>query len=179
MLLGLLAVLAGCGAEPKRAAPPDAVLSANGCPADAASALEGALYGAVEGSASEGTLRCEGMTRPADAGVRLRFEQQRTDGATLVFIIGIDALQAGDTGSGIRSTLTIIDEQGQRFFSTGDRDSCYSDVSRHRYLAGQRLSLIDGVLWCTAAIPAINGASSIRLTELKFAGTVRWPAPAT
>ena len=68
----------------------------------------------------------------------------------------------------------MIDERANRFYSTGRNDICYSDIDRHRFEAEQRRSYIQGVLWCTAAIPAINDASSIRVTELFFNGTTQW-----
>ncbi len=149
-----------------------------GCRVDRPLVLEGDLHGALDIriAASATEVACRGMPRPADRGVRLQFELPEDElHGGIVLIIGIDDVDRAATGQSIRSTVTVIDEGGNRFFSTGTRPSCYTDIARHDYRDSDNVSEIDGVLWCTAAIPQINGADSIRLTELRFAGRVTWP----
>ena len=184
-----IAVLAGCAAlvvgcqrsgvnDPDNAPQPPASAADDRCPAAPQGVLSGTLYGALKHELAPGRLSvtCQGMPRPAERGIRLQFRvSPQTGEGPLVLIIGIDDIDRNDTGESIRSTVTIIDESGNRFFSTGDQPSCFTDIERHLYREDDLASDIGGVLWCTAAIPEVNGDSSVRLTELRFAGRVNWP----
>lgn len=174
------ALATGCDRSAKEAPGPAVSASAvNGCPAVGQAVLTGTLYGALqhELAVAPAAAACQGMPRPAQRGVRLQFRvTPAIDRGPLVFIIGIDNVDRDDTGTSIRSTVTIIDEDANRFFSTGDQPSCFSDIQRNRYRAAESASDIEGVLWCTAAIPEVNGEQSVRVTELRFAGRVTWPA---
>ncbi|MEL7296423.1 MAG: hypothetical protein AAGJ86_02110 [Pseudomonadota bacterium] len=147
------------------------------CPAGDEPVLRGQLHGAIAGplNTSTATTHCEGMSRPDARGVRLRFKTTLpTADDALVIILGIDRVARGDTGEGIRTTVTLIDEREQRFFSNGEQNSCFSDIDQHQVASDQRESLLSGVVWCTAGVPALTGTESVRLTDLRFRGTVQW-----
>ncbi|MEM7763450.1 MAG: hypothetical protein AAF290_05175 [Pseudomonadota bacterium] len=147
------------------------------CPAGDGPVLSGQLHGAIAGTlnTSTATTHCEGMSRPDARGVRLRFKTTlpSADDA-LVIILGIDRVVRGDTGEGIRTTVTLIDERDQRFYSNGEQNSCFSDIELHEVAQNQRESLLSGLVWCTAGVPALTGSGSVRLTDLRFRGTVQW-----
>ncbi|MEO0576173.1 MAG: hypothetical protein AAF004_11980 [Pseudomonadota bacterium] len=182
--------VAGCGSDTTTNAsdrsttdtPSRAASDARSCVTTAETVLRGTLHGAVRGTiaADAGTTECRGMPRPREQGLRLQF---RTAGVSrmnlppLVLILGIDTLGRGDTGSALRTTVTLIDEDQERFFSTGEQQSCFSDVLKHRALEQDAQSVITGTLWCTAAIPQVNGQRSVRISELDFEGVVSWPEP--
>lgn len=182
LLAGFAVLAAGCARGPVddvQPPPSEPGSAGGGCPAAPRGVLSGTLYGALQRELATGSpsVACQGMPRPAERGIRLQFRvSPQTGDGPLVLIIGIDDIDRNDTGKSIRSTVTIIDESGNRFFSTGDQPSCFSDIERHRYRETELASDIEGVLWCTAAIPEINGENSVRLTELRFAGRVNWPA---
>ncbi|MEL6868202.1 MAG: hypothetical protein AAFO81_00240 [Pseudomonadota bacterium] len=140
--------------------------------------LRGQLHGALtdEVIARLSNTECRGMPRPAAQGLRLHFRTTGNDrGTPLTMILGIDDIGRGDAGDALRTTVTLIDEDGEQFFSTGQQDNCFSDVKRHEQTTEQ-LSTVEGVLWCTAAVPQINGPDSVRITDLYFSGIVTWPA---
>ena len=159
----------------------DAGVSNGGCPAGELPVVAGKLHGGIAGDlrAMAANTLCSGMARPAARGLRLRFQTASPDGGdTLTLIFGIDALERGDIGSGIRTTVTVIDEGKQRFFSTGDQHNCFSDITKHTESDSPDTTRIDGVVWCTSAVPELNGASSIRMPEILFRGRVAWPGEA-
>ncbi|MEM7611576.1 MAG: hypothetical protein AAF270_07865 [Pseudomonadota bacterium] len=188
-----LAILAGCTSEPanRQAGSAGDVAAANGpddtrnaspnaavgCAASVPIVLRGELHGAVRGElvATSATTHCQGMQRPARNGVRLQFRIAKGEQiSNLTMIVGIDKLGRGDVGEGLRTTLTIIDEDNDRFFSTGEQLSCFSDITENRPRPAANSSAISGIVWCTAAIPQINGNESVRLSELYFSGIVEW-----
>ncbi|MEL7310383.1 MAG: hypothetical protein AAFN07_02620, partial [Pseudomonadota bacterium] len=116
-----------------------------------------------------------GQERPTGSGIRLRFRIQSGDGLPEgQVILGIDALKPEDIGSGYRTTVTVIDEDQQLFYSTGEQDSCFSDIDTHTTLKPGVASILSGNVWCTRAIPAVNATGSLRIRNWRFDGVVRW-----
>ncbi|MEN7341726.1 MAG: hypothetical protein AAAFM81_02240 [Pseudomonadota bacterium] len=186
-LLGFCAaivVLTACrndtSAEHTTSTPEQAATTASpgACPSGDLPVISGQLHGGISGDlkAMPGETICNGMARPAARGLRLRFQATTIDSDdTLTLIFGIDTLARGDTGSGIRTTVTVIDEENKRFYSTGEQYSCFSDVTRHVESPSANTTQINGVVWCTAAVPELNGNTSIRMPEVQFRGLVQWP----
>ena len=143
--------------------------------------MAGPLFGALAGqlSAHAEPASCAGRTRPGAAGVRLQFRAEPTpELPALVVILGIDDLQREQAGNALRTTVTLIDEDAQRFFSTAGQPSCFSDIARHTALRDRLYTELAGTLWCTSAVPALNGTGTVRITGLEFNGVVKWPDPA-
>lgn len=151
--------------------------AARPCLEDGSGYLTGRLYGAIEAPIDwrGKALECEGMPRPEGAGARLRFAWRiaPTD-ADLVIIVGIDGLDPDETVSGRAATLTVIDEHASRFYSnTGEQ--CWADVTRQEAAPGpEDTRAVTGRVYCTAALPAVNGRGSISLDELEFRGRIDW-----
>lgn len=138
--------------------------------------LETSLYGALNGDLawSDDTLDCEGMPRPEGRGARLRFAG--SEGTSRVaIIISIPGLVRAETANELPSNVTVIEEGIGRFFSTGDIDSCWTDIDKHdRRDPGSDRYLIAGTLYCIAPVAEINGSASVSIDELRFAGVVDW-----
>ena len=138
--------------------------------------LYGALAGEVEWYLDE--MQCQGMPRPGGAGVRLRFAG--TAGANelpIAFIIALPGLERDTDGVELPSNVTVIDERNARFFSTPGLDSCWTDVEAQWSVddGGDRYR-IDGVLFCIAPLPEVNGQASVSVPELRFSGMLDWSA---
>lgn len=140
--------------------------------------VTGRLYGSVEAPVDwrGPRLECEGMPRPDDGGLRLRFAQRIVPTQErLVIIIGIDEVGRDETAEGLRATVTIIDERNDRFFSnTGD--NCWADVLEQTPLSVRPPArAIRGRVYCSTALAAVSGPGSVSLDELEFRGRVDWP----
>jgi len=151
--------------------------AARPCLEDRSGYLAGRLYGAIDAPLDwrGGVLECEGMPRPDGAGARLRFARRiaPTD-ADLVIILGIDGLDPDDTVTGRAATVTVIDEQSSRFYSNSG-EQCWADVTRQEPAPGpEDTRAVTGRVYCTAALPALNGQGSISLDELEFRGRIDW-----
>lgn len=176
LLLALSLALAGCSA------PAETTPSAS-CTPDGS--LDVVLYGSLDTTIewSPGTLECEGMPRPHGAGARLRFAgpvvsaegEQR-----LAIIVALPDLEPGVAHAELQATVTLIDEQGARFFSTGDAEVCWSDVKFQRPLSDSPDNTryaIGGILYCVAPLAEMNGDGSVTLVELRYAGQLDWRQP--
>ena len=121
-------------------------------------------------------LDCEGMPRPKDSGLRLRFAQPIVPtGEDLVIIIGIDGVGRDEMAEGRPATVTIIDEHRDRFFSNSG-EQCWADVLAQATIAGAPTSRsVSGRVYCTTALAAVSGNGSVSLQELEFRGRVDWP----
>ncbi|HKL62962.1 MAG TPA: hypothetical protein VJ883_06320 [Woeseiaceae bacterium] len=176
-LLPLLCLLLGApaGAGEEDGTPADA--GARSCLEDGSGYLSGRLYGAIDAPLDwRGTaLACEGMPRPQGAGARLRFARRiPPTNADLVIIVGIDGLDPDQTVTGRAATVTVIDEHSSRFYSNSG-EQCWADVTRQEPAPGpQDTRAVTGRVYCTAALPAVNGRGSISLDELEFRGRIDW-----
>lgn len=181
ILLPLLTV--GCqkpAAKNDVEAPAVSVAGNSSCPSSTQPVISGELHGSVNGqiTGTAENTHCEGMSRPGNRGIRLRFQIRPADAdSNVVMIFGVDQVEPEDKGTGIRTTVTLIDEGTQRFFSTGGQNSCFTDIDAHDYDVALNLSRVKGIVWCTAAIPQVNGERSVRLTEMRFDGLVQWRQP--
>lgn len=170
-----LFVAPACGGEPA-AGPQASAASANGC-ADSAE-LVGALYGSIEADIDwrGSSLACEGMPRPEGAGARLRFAgtlSREDAGQTLAFIIALPDLERGSTATETPAKVTLIQEDSGRFFSNGEIDVCWSDVSRQERIEDERYA-VQGIVYCVSPLAELNGSGGVSFTELRYAGAVDW-----
>ena len=176
LLLALSLALAGCSAPAKN------TQSVN-CTPDGS--LDVVLYGSLDATIewTPATLECEGMPRPRGAGARLRFAGPvaSAQGAhRLAFIVALPGLKPGMADAELPATVTLIDEQAGRFFSTGDAEVCWSDVGFQRPLTDATDNTryaIGGILYCVAPLAELNGDGSVTLVELRYAGQLDWRQP--
>lgn len=176
LLLAWSVAMAGCSA------PAETVAPAN-CTRDGS--LDVVLYGSLDAAVdwSPGTLECEGMPRPNGAGARLRFAGPvaSAQGAErLAFIVALPGLEPGATAAELPATVTLINEQAGRFFSTGDAEVCWSDVEFQRPLSDgpdNTRYAIGGIVYCVAPLAELNGDGSVTLVELRYSGQLDWRPP--
>lgn len=145
------------------------------CAQDDGGFLSGRLHGALDLRVDwrGGDMDCGGMLRPDDDGIRLVFAAPRT-GERLLIVLGI-AGRLDELDSGERATnITIIDESGKRFFSTGGRHLCWSVVESVRPVAGadDRIMQIAGEVYCSASLPSLSDNGSVALRDLHYSGRV-------
>ena len=74
---------------------------------------------------------------------------------------------------------TIIEEGTGRFFSTQDKQNCWSDIQRHEQVSDMDdLNYrVSGIVYCLAPLAELNGAASVTFAEMKFTGRLRWKVP--
>lgn len=134
------------------------------------------LYGGIKADIewSADSVRCESMSRPNSAGIRLRFTGAVGD-EQLAFIIALPDLKPGQSGKEFASNVTLTVEGSGRFFSNPNMDSCWTDVTSVELPAadGGRYTLT-GTLYCVTPLGELNGDSSVSITELSFASIVDW-----
>jgi len=155
---------------------PDKKLSNSAC--GEGSALKTTLYGALAGDVEwlAADMQCEGMPRPDGAGARLRFAGLvGKEAMPIAFIIALPDLERGIGGSEFASNVTVIEEANSRFFSTGDLESCWTDIESNSALddGGERFA-IGGVLYCISPLPEVNGDASVSIPEMRFSGLLDW-----
>ena len=140
--------------------------------------LEGRLNVRLSGSLrrditwSGMTLRCSGMPRPDEIGVRLRFRSSDPEDP-LIVLIGFEPAEDGEE---IPANVTIMVEGQGLFFSNQQRENCWVRLrgrSALSKLAG--VEQISGLVWCINALPQVNGTGTVGISDLDFVGFVPWP----
>jgi hypothetical protein len=135
--------------------------------------LFGALAGEIEWTSAN--FECEGMPRPGGGGVRLRFAGDVDGGHKIAFIIALPKLRRGETGNEYQSKVTVIEEGAGRFFTTGDKAICWTDIDEFESADESDSNfLIGGTLYCVAPLAEVNGDSDITIRDLKFRGQLDW-----
>ncbi len=138
------------------------------------------LYGAVRARVDwhGSDLDCEGMPRPHGAGARLRFAGPVAIADLthqLAFIVAVPDLEQGATAQELPATVTLIDEDNGRFFSSADTESCWADVHDQQPLSKDADSYaVSGIVYCVAPLAALTSNESIALRNLEFSGRVDW-----
>jgi hypothetical protein len=154
--------------------------------AEATSALEstcgnvGSLVGTLSGAINvelnwlDDELRCESMLRPDSGGVRLRFSAE-VSGERLAIIMALPALDAGATGDGFDSNVTLTVENSGRFFSTPNLDTCWADIAKNEPLPPRAGTfIVAGSLSCVAPLGEVNGDAFVDVRDLRFSGVAVW-----
>jgi len=135
--------------------------------------LFGALAGEVEWTSS--SFECEGMPRPGGDGVRLRFAGNIDGERKIALIIALPELRRGETGNEYQSKVTVIEEGVGRFFTTGDKTICWTDIVELESVDESDTNFsIGGTLYCVAPLTEINGDSDLTIRDLNFRGQLDW-----
>ena len=145
------------------------------CTHDNGGFLSGRLHGALDRQVDwrGSDMDCGGMLRPNDDGIRLVFAAPRT-GERLLIVLGI-AGRLDELDSGERATnITIVDESGKRFYSTGGRHMCWSVIETVQPIAGPdaRIMQVDGEVYCSASLPSLSDNGSVALRDMRYSGRV-------
>jgi hypothetical protein len=164
--------------------PPPARTAVGACGTDGAFRAE--LYGGLELALDwqPDQLECQGMPRPNGAGARLRFAGPAAadaDAPSLAFILGIPALERAETAKELPTNVTVIDEEGSRFFATRSTDSCWTDIDRNEAARISALRpdefVVGGILYCVSPLAELHGTGSLQFTEIQFVGLIDWRQP--
>jgi len=152
-------------------APPDE------CIMDEAGFLSGRLYGSLEATLDwrPPALRCDGMPRPDNDGIRLFFTHPISDEAELSLVLGIHADRAQLTAGEWPVTVTLIDERSSRFYSSGEQARCWTRIREAQPLpaaAGGGIR-VAGQLWCVGALPSLNDLASVTLGDIDYSGRIK------
>ncbi|NQV85987.1 MAG: hypothetical protein HQ492_02810, partial [Woeseiaceae bacterium] len=108
--------------------------------------------------------------------IRLRFAGD-VAGEHLAIIIAIPALKPDQVGVEMPSNVTASVEGTGRFFSTPNLDSCWTEVHSQARLAEKAdTRVIEGTLFCIAALGEINGDAAVSIPKLTFSTIVDWSA---
>lgn len=140
--------------------------------------LRGRFFGALNITAnwSGANLLCDGMQRPNGDGLRLFFARELPGVAGVSVLIGIDGRLEDMVGTERPANVTVIDEQGGRFFGTGGPGRCWASINSIKDLpraAGGKAGFrIDGLVYCMGALPSVGDRASLTLSELQFAGRI-------
>jgi len=124
-------------------------------------------------------LECSGMPRPNGAGARLHFSTT-TDTAgeqrDIDIIIGLPELKPGQAVAETPVNITVMEVDSGRFFSSGEASFCLSDIGKQVAVNDHSDTeyTIQGVSYCVAALPALNGEGSITISDLEFSGQIDW-----
>jgi hypothetical protein len=155
-------------------------------PADTSASVEstcegtGRLAGQFSGAInvqldwSDDEMLCESMPRPDAEGVRLRFSGE-ISAERVAIIIALPALNAGATGDGFDSNVTITVENSGRFFSTPNLDTCWADIVTNEPLPDDAgVFKLVGSLSCVGPLGEINGDAFVDVRDLQFSGVANW-----
>jgi hypothetical protein len=170
--LGLLLASAGCTHH----VAPAGSGAAGGCLARHDGYLRARARGALDLDVDwrDRDLQCAGEPRP-DQGARVAFAGPPSHGARLRFVFGIDGLRERQTGRHLPTNVTIIDEAGQRLFSTRGSGQCSIDE-----LEQQPLPASDGLRhyrviargFCIGPAGSLSAGPDLLLSRFDFAGSL-------
>lgn len=180
--LGCIAVLAywalqvpvskGPGLSPRAVEP---------CVMDRDGYLQGEIFGQIRRNidwAGDG-IRCDGMLRPDEAGIRLVFAEHADENQPgLLIVFGVAGAVPGEELEEAPVNITVIDQERGLFFSTPESPRCWTSFVEQLLLTGtiEETWRIDGEVYCVGALPALNGDGTITLGDIRFSGVFK---PAT
>jgi hypothetical protein len=80
------------------------------------------------------------------------------------------------------ATVTLIEEDAGRFFSTREAGVCWTDVEYQTPIADDDAGngnqyAIGGILYCIAPLAELNGSGSVTIGDMTFSGRVDWQPP--
>jgi len=142
--------------------------------------LYGGIRTTLNWTATE--FECLGMPRADNEGARLRFAGTADiagEARRIAIIIGLPELKRGQTVEETPANITIIEENGGRFFSSSEASFCLSNIDEQVQDADGAAGeyRISGVLYCVAALVELNGAGGVSLSDLEFSGRIDWQPP--
>ncbi len=120
-------------------------------------------------------LLCTGKLDVTQGRGRLAFSTGEQDsGLNLVFVMGLDGVTEDPSQQEIATNFTVLDQSNGLFFGTQGNGRCWTDLDQASLSAtDDRNTLrIEGELYCSGAIPQIQGPGSLTIERLRFAGVM-------
>lgn len=179
LAVALLILVAACEPEADASGAPEPVANQppSECGDDAHVVTE--LFGAIETRIDwgPGKFACDGMARPDDEGLRMRFSGN-TAGSVLDIIIAVPGLKRATPADELAATVTMTVNGSGRFFSTADLETCWADIERNEMVdnSGDRY-VVGGMVYCVAPLAEVGNQGSITVQELDFASETAWGTP--
>lgn len=133
--------------------------------------LRGELHGGLEWAIdwSARTMRCDGMLRPDNAGLRLIFAPPE-DAPGPLLVIGLNGHPDDLPDREVAANLTIVDEGNGRFFNSGAGERCWAQTAQVNQEAGSYI--VAGRVYCAGALAEVNGPGTVTPGEIEFAGRI-------
>jgi hypothetical protein len=133
--------------------------------------LRGQLFGDLQWSIDwvDTAMRCDGMWRPDEAGMRLIFAPAEAAGGPLL-VIGLSGEPDTFQGREVVANLTIVDEGNGRFFNSGAGERCWAQATRVSEQAGDYE--VAGRIYCAGALAEVNGPGTVTPGEIEFSGRI-------
>ena len=149
------------------------------CVMDRDGYLRGTLYtgqSEVEIDWEGSDMRCDGMYRPDESGIRMVFDQHMdADRDGLVIVMGVADAMPGEPLAEAPVNITLIDQPAGRFYVTGEKSLCFTSFSEQLMLSGTTTETwrIDGIIFCQGTLNELRGDGRLRVDEFEFSGMFR------
>ena len=126
--------------------------------------LQGALDADLDWAA--GTPQCRGGLRPTGDGIRLLYKGKDATYGSLLIVLGVGPLRAGESARNVPVNLTVVREGSGQFYATQGDDKCvFDDVRQEPLPSGKGQYLLTGRGFCTQPARAVGGDGSILLSR--------------
>jgi len=145
------------------------------CNMDQPGYLEAELFGTVQAKFRQGgnNLECTGKIDAFNGRSRMAFFAKGTDSGDMMFVLGIEGLNEGDTQSELPTNITIVNQSNGLFFGTQGTGRCWTDISQVPIGDDDNKAWrATGELYCAGTVPQISGPGSVTIRSLKFSGKV-------
>ncbi|MFZ2507740.1 MAG: hypothetical protein WAW79_04610 [Steroidobacteraceae bacterium] len=138
--------------------------------------LRGSLDADVEWREPE--LECTGMPRPDGRGLRLRFSGPLPGAGKLAVVFAAPSLGMGLSARGVPVNVTLLDQAGERIYSTQGDSRCVFDQVEQLAITDSaspvRSIRVTARGFCTASARALDGDGAVLLTRFDFSGFVTY-----
>lgn len=169
VLLALLLAAGGCGHADTTAQAPAATKGTGAlCVPASRGYLRARLQGSIDADLdwSAGVPQCRGGLRPTGDGVRLLYKGTNAANDSLLVVLGVGPLRAGESAHNVPVNLTVVREGAGEFFATQGDDKCMLDEVRQEPLpAGAGQYLLTGRGFCTQPARAVGGGEGAVLVS--------------
>jgi hypothetical protein len=168
-------LISGCGhaGDGAPAAPPsgEEILCRPANEGQLRARLQGAIDAEIDWSSD--VPQCLGGPRPDGDGVRLLYKGRIAGDESVLVVIGITPLRAGETSRNVPVNLTVVREGTGQFFSTQGRDKCALDEVRQEQLAPDtRRYRLTGRGYCTQPARALSGDGAVLMSRFDVVAIV-------
>jgi hypothetical protein len=133
--------------------------------------LSGSINAEIDWSAP--MPQCRGGLRPDGDGVRLVYKGEVPGQGSLLVVIGVGPLHAGENAGNVPANLTLVREGAGRFYATQGDDKCAMDEVKQEPVGtgGHSFRLI-GRGYCIQPARAVGGEGSVLVSRFDVSALV-------
>ncbi|MFO1406801.1 MAG: hypothetical protein U1F08_04605 [Steroidobacteraceae bacterium] len=117
--------------------------------------------------------QCLGGPRPGGDGVRLIYRGELPGQGSLLVLIGIGPLAAGEDATNVPANLTLVREGTGSFYATRGDDKCAADEV-HQLPAGDGRYRITVRGYCVQPARSLDGSGSVLMSRFDATALVAW-----